>query len=238
MSVPAHQFPICIFCWSHPVAPIWDQGGGIRIWGWLEVAGFRTGVWNFVGAGLGILGGIMTVKCNTSEHVAIFGFTIIRSTISHSCEHQSNSSWSSSVFWEVFWLVISSLVFGYVWIEGMIILFFCHSFVCFIFVILWECWASGGVLKYSGIGESCHATMQIHTNTNSLLYLLHHSQCHLFDYPGPQFAWEHYFQHRAQEESKKHNRGTVFVFFKGFWQPETTRDSTESWSDVQRCEQR
>ena len=81
-----------------------------------------------------------------------------------------NSSWSSPVIWDVFWLVISSLVFGYVWIEGMIILFFCHSFVCFIFVILWECWASGGVLKYSGIGESCHATMQIHTNTNSCIY--------------------------------------------------------------------
>ena len=55
------------------------------------------------------------------------------------------------------------------------------------------------VLKYLGIGESRHATMQIHTNMNhtvcaSLLYLLHHSRCHSFDYLDPQFKWEHYFQ--------------------------------------------
>src|SRR6202790_4727117 len=55
------------------------------------------------------------------------------------------------------------------------------------------------VLKYLGIGESRHATMQIHTNMNhtvcaSLLHLLHHSHCHSFDYLDPQFMWEHYFQ--------------------------------------------
>ena len=41
-------------CWSHLVALIWDQGGGILDMGvTCRVVGFRTGVWNFVGARLG-----------------------------------------------------------------------------------------------------------------------------------------------------------------------------------------
>jgi len=46
--------PLLCCCWSRPVAPIWDQGGGILVMGvTCRVMGFRTGVWNFVGAGLG-----------------------------------------------------------------------------------------------------------------------------------------------------------------------------------------
>jgi hypothetical protein len=41
---------------------IWDMGVTCR------VVGFRTGVQNFVGAGLGFQGSTVTVKCNTSAY--------------------------------------------------------------------------------------------------------------------------------------------------------------------------
>jgi hypothetical protein len=47
----------------------------------------------------------------------------------------------------------------YVQFQGVIIIYF-SLVLPFIFSVfsLWECRASGGVLRYSGIGESCHAT--------------------------------------------------------------------------------
>jgi len=41
-------------------------------------------------------------KCQHLWTCHDFGFAIIRSTVSHSCECQSDSSWSSSVFWRFF----------------------------------------------------------------------------------------------------------------------------------------
>ena len=38
---------------------------------------------------------------------------------------------------------------------------------------LWECPASGDVLRYLGSGESCHATTQTCTNTNRTVRLSH-----------------------------------------------------------------
>ena len=55
------------------------------------------------------------------------------------------------------------------------------------------------VLKYSDIGESRHATIQIQTNTNSSVrasrpVLTLPFVMSFVWFPGPQFAWEHYFQ--------------------------------------------
>ena len=63
----------------------------------------------------------------------------------------------------------------------------------------------GPVLQSSGsnFGSGLNCGITIH-NTNMykhklyacpILYLLHLWQCHLFDYPGPQFMWELYLQH-------------------------------------------
>ena len=47
---------------------VWSHQSEIKGVGWdmgvtSRVVGFRTGVWNFTGAGLGSLGGILIVKC-------------------------------------------------------------------------------------------------------------------------------------------------------------------------------
>jgi hypothetical protein len=58
------------------------------------------------------------------------------------------------LYFGVPWLVTP----WYVQFQGVIIFFFPVILFIFCVLLLWECRASGGVLKYSGIGETCHAT--------------------------------------------------------------------------------
>ena len=88
-----------------------------------RVVGFRTGVWNFVGAGLGFDLGLL----NSSFLFGILG-----------CFGQS--------------------LFGVFSSRGDCCFFSLLSFLFIFLLFLWACRASGGVLRYSGIGESRHAT--------------------------------------------------------------------------------
>jgi len=178
----------------------------------------------------------MSVKCKHLWTCCNFGVHHQRSTIAI-LEH-------GPILLEV--LLYSGRFFGWSflpWSLGMFGSrddhFILLSFLClFHFCYSLECWASGVCWNIWASGESCHTTMQIQTNTNSLLYLL--TICNVICLIIRVLSLHGSII--SNTEHKKSQRNTTeaqFSFFlNGFWQPETTRDSTESWSDVQRCEQR
>jgi hypothetical protein len=73
------------------------------------------------------------------------------------------------------------------------------------------------LLRYSGIGESCHTTTphykHIQTQTVymcPILYLLYCLQCHSFNYLGPQFMREHYLQQVMSRVPHRYTTGWIF----------------------------
>jgi len=130
-----------------------------------RVVGFRTGVQSFIRARLGFLGECLDCYVPTPLNMSAdwLGHCWLPPGAMCFClDHQfvflDLGLLEGSFFFLVFWGAFGWSHFGMFSSRGDHKFPFLLSFLSFFCSFLWACWASGGVLRYSGISESSHTT--------------------------------------------------------------------------------